>query len=357
MKYPQNSAIAAGLLILGASAAFWKLGQNPLSSEVLRDALAETPLDSKEAPQDFIRKAGSSQETPPVSPAGVEVPGQNQSGLVREFSESLFTYHRIDGLKDGSGLTGVQYPPVQGVAAGEVEGLKAFIKNLSVALSGKPEIGYIPPPDIKQREAHRGRLAREAAAEIRGQVRAQFDAMVESLQNPKVKLFVQKALKEAQPEFWRAPSSSSGKYHPADEINYGGLLVHTIRNVVMGRLLAQHLGLAPQRHDVIAAALILHDVQKGGIPWKHDSRPGVAPDSGYVFDHGPVAARWLEKFKGDCGEECDAVIAGVRDHMAQWNKPGPTPPDDLEKLIVSYADYLASRDNAYVRWRISGPNP
>lgn len=276
--------------------------------------------------------------------------------LTAEFSESLLTYHRLDGRKDGSGQAGVQFPPMQQAGDDAEPQLKGFIDRLSRFLGGQPEIDHHPAPtDPKGRDAFRARLAREAKQEIRENVMKEFMATVEEIESPNIKLFVKKALKEAQPEFWRAPSSSTGKYHPADEINYGGLLVHTIRNVIVGRMLSQYFNLTRRQSDIVAAALILHDIDKGGIPWKHDTKPGDAPDSGYVTDHGPVAAEWLKGFEQECGPDCDEIIDGVRAHMAQWNKPGPTPPRNLVEQLVSWADYLASRDNVYVRWRRSAP--
>ena len=49
--------------------------------------------------------------------------------------------------------------------------------------------------------------------------------------------------------------------------------------------------------------------------------------------------------------DADLIIEGVRNHMAQWNKPASTPPQNPLEQIVSYADYLASRDDVYVQWR------
>jgi hypothetical protein len=274
----------------------------------------------------------------------------DQVALDENLVNGLLRYHRLDGRDDGSGLSGVQYPPIPGVAKGDDAALKAEINRMASFLAGQPGIEYKPAPsDPQGRAAFRKQIAQQSADEIKQYSAEAMNAAVASLPEGPMKVFVQKALLKAQPEFWRAPSSSSGKYHPADEINYGGLLVHSVRNVLIGKMLSEYFGF--ERPDRIAAALILHDIQKGGIPWKHTNKPGDAPDSGYVADHGPVAAEWLKGLKDECGSDCDAVIDDVSAHMAQWNKPAPTPPQTLEEQIVSYADYLASRDDVYVRWR------
>ena len=280
-------------------------------------------------------------------PAAAE--GEN-SALAGNFIGSLLRYHRIDGRNDGSGLSGVQYPPLAGVSPGDDAALKAAINQMASFLASQPGIEYKPAPsDPQAREVFRQQLAQQAAEEIEQHAAEEMNVLVASLPEGPMKIFLQKALLKAQPEFWRAPSSSTGRFHPADEINYGGLLVHSIRVALVGRMLSEYFGF--DRPDRMMAALLIHDIQKGGIPWRHTSKPGGAPDSGYVADHGPVAAEWLKGFKDECGFDCEAIIDDVGIHMAQWNQPRPTPPQTLEEQIVSYADYLASRDEIYVRWR------
>ena len=274
------------------------------------------------------------------------------STLAENLVSGLLQYHRLDGRNDGSGLSGVQYPPLAGVPQGDDGALKQSISRMASFLASQPGIEYKPAPtDPPGRAIFRRQLAQQAADDIRQHAAEEMNALVARLPEGPMKLFVQKALLKAQPEFWRAPSSSSGKYHPADEINYGGLLVHSIRVTLVGIMLSDYFGF--QRPDRVMAALLIHDIQKGGIPWKHTSQPGDAPDSGYVADHGPVAAEWLKGFKDECGPDCDAIIDDVGAHMAQWNKPQPAPPQTLEEQIVSYADYLAAQDEVYVRWRNS----
>ena len=279
-------------------------------------------------------------------------PEKAPATLSAEFTEALLRYHRLDGLDDGSGLKGSQFPPIKEFPQGDPEKLKATLSRVALFLGSQPGIVYRPSPaDLNERIAQREETAKAATQEIQDHATDDFAAVVDSLRDPKIKAFVQNALQKAQPEFQRAPSSSSRNYHPADEINKGGLLVHSMRNVIVGRLLARYFELTPRDSEIVSAALILHDVAKGGIPWRHD---GNFPDSGYDPAHGTVAAQWLETLAPEnCGADCGAIIEGVRNHMAQWNKPAPTPPQNLIDQIISYADYLASLDSVYVQWRPS----
>ncbi|MBI4860686.1 MAG: hypothetical protein HY815_10565, partial [Candidatus Riflebacteria bacterium] len=93
----------------------------------------------------------------------------------------------------------------------------------------------------------------------------------------------------------------------------------------------------------ILAALLLHDLKKGGEPW-----------ADYDAAHGPPAAKWLGEPWNERSESFDRVRGMVADHMAQWNSPKATPPADLANQIVSYADYIGSQDSIYVTVPESG---
>jgi hypothetical protein len=267
---------------------------------------------------------------------------QNATGLQTDFTNALLKYHRLDGLSDGSPLTGVQYPPVPGVASGDQAALKNFIAKLVVFVANKPGIGWKPVPAGMTRKLFRQQVAQQAAADVQANARIKFEAMVNSLTDPNVKNFVSDAVSHAQPQFFTAPSSSSGHFHPADEINVGGLLAHSVRDMVVGGWLADYFQLSAQEKDVIQGALLIHDIQKGGMPW-----------TTYDAAHGPDGANWLQPFEKGNGQEAVEIDLLVRTHMGQWNAPTPTPPQTLDEQLVSYADYLGSLDDVYVDWHVS----
>lgn len=269
---------------------------------------------------------------------------KDAAGLKADFTNALRRYHRLDGLPDGSGLTGVQYPPVPGVAPGDQAALKAFIANLANFLAKKPGIGWQPVPAGMNRATFRKQVAQQAAADIKAKARSTYQAQVQGLTDPNVKNAVSEAVAQAQPQFFQAPSSSSGRYHPADEINVGGLLAHSVRDMVVGGWLADYFQLSAQQKDTIQGALLIHDIQKGGIPW-----------GSYDSSHGPDGADWFKQFEAGNGQEAVEIELLVRNHMAQWNRPTATPPQTLDEQIVSYADYLAALDDVYVDWHVARP--
>jgi HD superfamily phosphodiesterase len=152
---------------------------------------------------------------------------------------------------------------------------------------------------------------------------------------------VQQGLKECDKEFFTAPSSKSGMFHPADEINEGGLALHSSRVVQMGEYLGEYFGLDAREKDTLRAGLVLHDSVKGGDPWK-----------GYSNEHGELASKFISSLDGpDDARTTAAQIAN--NHMAVWRQkvdgtPNPAVPDNKMDMITSLADYLAARDNLYV---------
>lgn len=270
------------------------------------------------------------------------VASSNATSLSDDFTNALLTYHRLGGRSDGSKLTGVQYPPVPGVAAGDDAALNAFITKLVAYVASKPGIGWKPVPAGTTRKLFRQQVAQQAAADVQANAKPVFEAMANSLTDPNVKNFVADAVTHAQSQFFTAPSSSSGNFHPADEINVGGLLAHSVRDMIVGGWLADYFQLSAQEKDVIQGALLIHDIQKGGIPW-----------TTYDAAHGPDGANWLQPFEAGKGQEAAEMDLLVRNHMGQWNAPTPTPPQTLDEQLVCYADYLASLDDVYVDWHVS----
>lgn len=61
-----------------------------------------------------------------------------------------------------------------------------------------------------------------------------------------------------------SPSSSTGKYHPADEINEMGMIIHVKRCVAMALEYSRLKDMTHRQTDVLIAGCMLHDVYKAG---------------------------------------------------------------------------------------------
>lgn len=188
-------------------------------------------------------------------------------------------------------------------------------------------------------------------------MRKDFEDCLELIESPLIRGFVRTALFRAPKEFWTAPCSSSGKYHPPEDQVEGGIIVHTRKAIQVALSFFRFFEIKDQLvKDKIIAACILHDICKNGIPW------GERTD----YKHGLIAFDWLTsifdvKAPPNYARPIKPIVINrdivdiaelVRDHMGIWSKPEPTPAlkagkEITEKTIwhtiIQIADYWASR--------------
>lgn len=181
-----------------------------------------------------------------------------------------------------------------------------------------------------------------------------FRDCLELIKTEKIRKFVEKALAQAPKEFWTAPCSSSGKYHPPEDQVEGGTIVHTRKGIQVILSLCRFFSITEQLiKDKLFGGFIIHDVKKCGEPW------GESTD----YEHGLIAYRWLMPIAAlevnpsmeeliHVDKDIMDIIELVRDHMGIWSKPEPTPALKVDEklteksiwhLIIQIADYWASR--------------
>lgn len=265
----------------------------------------------------------------------------NSRELVRqEFKKELQGYYQLNGEKNGSPIEGTIYPP--DITPNDQVALEKRVDDLSTYLSDKGGITYRPTPEFGQgRIQDRAEVAAQTSGWVKASGRVALDAATNLIADPAIRTMVQEGLKNCDPEFFTAPSSKSGMFHPADEINEGGLALHTARVVQMGEYLGEYFNLNAREKDTLRAGLVLHDSVKGGDPW-----------AGYSNEHGELAGQFISGLNGP--EDAKAGAAQIAsNHMALWRQkndgtPNPAVPDNKMDMIASLADYLAARDNLYV---------
>lgn len=235
--------------------------------------------------------------------------------------KELERYHRRYGTKDGSRLVGPQkvYHPFK-------------LPELAKFFASRPDVLYIPGSPVVREALRQAYLKDASSSNIK---------LIDKLKDLGKRVLTQKgyetlnaALAKVSPQFWIVPSSSTGKYHPVDEFSPGGLILHTLRVVRTMELLIQHLsdiGYKVENTDNLYLACFLHDTFKGFGDWTKTH-----------YEHGHIAADQLREF---IDEETRNLI---RHHMAQWNAPKPTPPENLREQLMSYADYICSRNDIYI---------
>lgn len=160
--------------------------------------------------------------------------------------------------------------------------------------------------------------------------------------------------------FWSIPSSSSGKYHPEDEICEGGLVRHTLKTVKVAKdtmavikdILSTDIKILNEEYNYVGPLLTL----AGNISKKdreyaiaalflHDSYKNGNPNVGYTIHEHPLeAANVVNSRPNPCANIVAKLIAS---HMGRWNTCKyskivlPTPKNDLQKF-VHLCDFIAS---------------
>lgn len=136
-----------------------------------------------------------------------------------------------------------------------------------------------------------------------------LDRETQKIKSFYIREFVKKALLRADPMFWKAPCSSSGKYHPPEDQGEGGLIRHLQKGVIVVEQFARRAQFDEFELDMAIAAMILHDICKDGFPpW------GRHTD----YTHGLIGSKWLEQFELRNKVMKKTILNAVRYHMAPW---------------------------------------
>ena len=175
------------------------------------------------------------------------------------------------------------------------------------------------------------------------------------IEDPELRTLTLRLLASAPTEFYTAPASSSGKYHPQFDLGTGGLARHTAVVAVLGvDALRRYYprNAEPPRHlvDTMLAAGLLHDRCKNGYPrWGRHTQA----------EHPQIAAQYIaDEASGSVGKPSplvSAVCHAVRWHYGTWtageghsplffaNGESTTTVDDVDALCLAEADYFGSR--------------
>jgi len=165
-----------------------------------------------------------------------------------------------------------------------------------------------------------------------------------------IKLFVRSVLLRAS-SFWTIPSSFSGKYHPADEHNEGGNVLHTKRVVRAAKIMSESYSLNREDTDIILAACLLHDVTKG---IRLEGETSFHYDPMHPYTVGKLVKKCQEEDKKYASESqsstlflteetVQSILRLVRCHLGPWSPVPETIPITYMDMIVHMADNIASK--------------
>jgi hypothetical protein len=170
------------------------------------------------------------------------------------------------------------------------------------------------------------------------------------IKDESIKSFVRSILLRAG-NFWTIPSSFSGKYHPADEHNEGGNVLHTKRVVHAAKVLSDSYSLSDEDRDTVYAACLLHDVTKG-IKLEGETSFHYDPLHPYTVvnlvkkcqQEDKNFARESESSTLFLSEELvQSILRLVRCHLGPWSPVPETYPITYLDMIVHMADNIASK--------------
>jgi hypothetical protein len=175
-----------------------------------------------------------------------------------------------------------------------------------------------------------------------------FIEELNQISDEKLRGFVAEFLDTTVPKyFYHVPASSSGKYHPSQDLGEGGLVRHTKAVVrVALDLLRCELFVEDnsKNKDVAITACLLHDTFKNGIEDSGHTileHPLLASETFYDI-YTPIVSNNEEFDKGE------VIWLSIARHMGKWNTNDkgetilPRPYNEYDKL-VHLADYIASR--------------
>jgi len=94
---------------------------------------------------------------------------------------------------------------------------------------------------------------------------AAFSDELASIFDKKIREFTRLCVMQSPDYFYLdCPSSSSGKYHPLDELGADGVLIHTKKVFTMAYEMVKALACEHNR-DLVLSACIIHDLRKQGL--------------------------------------------------------------------------------------------
>lgn len=170
-----------------------------------------------------------------------------------------------------------------------------------------------------------------------------FKPELNLIQKKDVRDFIKECLKEAPDYvFEDCPSSSSGKFHPIDELGADGTLIHTKRVFAVAYELSRALDCEHERDEICAAAL-LHDLVK----------QGEGTGTGHTLKNHPelgaklVAKIYNNGFKTKLNKDsANLIYWGCFFHYGPWTvQKYRKSIDDFTRseLCVYLADYVSSK--------------
>jgi len=174
---------------------------------------------------------------------------------------------------------------------------------------------------------------------------AVFESQLELIYDDTIREFTRLCICAAPDYFFTdCPASSTGKFHPIDELGADGTILHTKKVFTVAYQLCRGLSCESSRDEILAAVLI-HDLRKQGI-----KRSGHT-----AKNHPKLAADLVEEVQAATQMLTDKSYSIIRNacgyHYGPWSSKDWKKDLDKytrEELTVYLSDYIASKREIHV---------
>lgn len=163
--------------------------------------------------------------------------------------------------------------------------------------------------------------------------------IINQINDEKIRLFVQTVLNSLPDEFYLMRTSITGKYHPPECNEVGGIIVHIQRACYFGKLFIDSCKWDRNdiRGDLLIAAILLHDI---GKKEKYNN--------GWEYPNHPIEGmKFASHFKNLITEAQYNCISGcILHHMGIFGPKSILKPLNKYNMLELYtyqADFLASK--------------
>ena len=168
-----------------------------------------------------------------------------------------------------------------------------------------------------------------------------FGPELKRIFNKKIREFTRLCITQAPDYiFIDCPSSSSGKFHPLDELGPDGLIIHTKKIFTLAYEMVKGMACEDNR-DIVLAASIIHDLRKqgvgGGCGHTHKDHPAYGVK---LIDEIQEATQLLT------AEQHKIIRNCVGYHYGPWSEePWKKPIEEYtrEELVVYISDFVVSK--------------
>jgi len=157
--------------------------------------------------------------------------------------------------------------------------------------------------------------------------------------NPLMRTWIDECIFYSPANYWIKPSGFYDGHHPKDEHSEWGNLIHVKRTIKIAAILADIENLSNHEHNILIAALLIHDIGKYGLDGKN---PKI------IKEHPLIVREMISNFHLTTNLDktiVDDILSLVETHMGRWHNPRPS---TLLQWVCHYADCIASQPDLVI---------